>query len=259
MDNIDAPALNNMTGGLDGLISSRGYQPASPADVQGVNLNGGPEPGQVTSTGQPFASVPTVTHPVAPSVTPSQPPAQSEPNPAIAAEMARLRDIAYQAASTKIQAEEATFEASIAHLDEDTQEYYRLRRENEQTREVNAWLNNRLTGIQQTAEQREQDRAKNLWGFIRAREYNLPYENPAVKAALHAAGNKDEMAQIAANLQQVIGSNRANQARHQMTNGTFAAGGNNGRVAPAAPLRNDLRSGRLDNLISQRGYTVVPQ
>lgn len=252
MDNIDESVLSNLgSDNLVGLISQTPYQPASPEVLNpGVNLNFTGEPGQVAGAGQPGNVVQPGQVSGVPGVTPSPQP-QVDPG-----EYERLRKIAFDASSARIEAEERAFEAQIQNLSQGEREMAILERQVEQTTKVNQWLNNRVQTQEMTQHQRNQEMAKRQRAILTAQQLGLPYDNEAVRATLLSARNPEEMLARGQGIANLIGQNQATQARQQLTGGVFAAGG--ASAGSSGPnLRNFERSGDLTGLIENRGYTTV--
>jgi hypothetical protein len=253
-DNIDESILSNLgRDNLVGLISERPYVAASPEAVNpGVNLVSAGEPGGVAVPGQP-GHVATPGQPVQPpGVTPSQPTGVDP------AEVERYQKIAFEAATKRIETEEQLFETRLeaSNLSEAEKEVARLERRLDQTERVNGWLNNRVQTVETQTQQQATELAKRQRAFLIAHQAGLPFDNETVRATLLSAQNPQHMQQLANGLVEMVGQNRANAARQQVTNGVFAAGGST--AGSAGPnLKDYERSGDLTGLIEGRGYTAV--
>lgn len=249
-ENVDESVLQNL-GDLSGLIRNTGYVQASAEAVnEGVNLTHAGEPGAQQLVGQP-GNVPVMGNVQA------QPGVTSGPGPSVDPnEAQRLREIAFTAARDKIEAQEALFEAEIAQRSEGEKEFLRMERRLDQTERVNNWLNDRLQGTQQMTEVQRQEIFKRQKAFVVSMQYGLPPNNETIRATLLTARNPQEMDARARELVQIIGQGQNNQARQQLNNGVFAAGGS--RAGATGPnLQRFERSGDLTGLIENRGYTTV--
>ena len=253
MDNIDLLVENNAGGNLSEVIASTNYQPAS----EGIVLPA--EPGRHIVDGRLTDAAPQVAGQQPLGVTtqpqlPQQPVVDPTQSPQYQQAQQQLEAQMRAAALARIEAEEARFEADIAHLSEEEQDRKRLERQVEQTQQVNAWLNQQRQTERMTLEQRQQDIAKRQWGFLYARQAGLPFENPAIRSAILAANDRTEMQQIVQGLVNYVNSLQGQQAQQQLTNGVFAAGASNETAPPAGPKQ---RSGDIEGLIAARGYTLV--
>jgi hypothetical protein len=245
--NVDAPILD----GLSGLIESTGYQQASPdALPDGVNLDFAGEPTPFSQQ-QPGNAVAPVQQRADQPVQVQQPAQQQGPDP----RLAHFEQIAFEAAQKRIEAEEAKFQLEIRDLSETEQRLALAERERDPTKEVNQWLNQERQRERSEIQAQQQQASKKSWAFIYATQAGLPFDNEGVQAALLGARNREQMAKVAADLANVVGGNRGQQAQQQLQNGTFAAGGNNG--AAATPVKPVPRSGDLDTLIGSRRYQTV--
>ena len=254
--NIDAPILD----GLSGLIENTGYQPASADQVPaGVKLEmTGPDAGGSQNPGLQAGNVITPgtqqeVQPVAqqPAFQPAQQPATPQADP----RLAHFEQIAFDAAQKRIEAEEELFRVKISDLSETEQRAAIAERERDQTKEVNLWLNQEREKERHQIQSQQSQASKRSWAFIFATQAGLPFDNQAVQTALLGARNREQMAAIAQNLAGLVTGTQGQQATHQLQNGTFAAGGNNGAAAPAA--KPVPRSGDLGTLIDSRNYQNV--
>jgi hypothetical protein len=239
-ENIDDQIIQRM-GDLSGVISGTQYQAGSPnALPEGVNLSGVGDPRMPVGAAQ-YLGNDAVS--ALPGMTPGQP-AGVGMDPA---EVSRLQQIAYEASLARIDAEEEAFQAQIAYLHPDEQERLTLARELEQTREVNSWLNDKLEGHQQLSANQQLQVNKNQWAFVAASRHGLSLSNPAVRTAIYAARNPQEMMQAAQGLVQLSG-------RVAQPNGMLAPGG---RPGPSSPQGPKPRSGDIAGLIASRGPITV--
>jgi hypothetical protein len=231
-DNVDSAILSNMGNGLSTLIeqtpatavTSEGLNPGIQLDFVGPELAG-----QVVPQGGNVAATPAVGL-----VTPQGGGQGMDP-----AEVQRLRDIAYQATQERIELDEQLFEAQLEAqgYTELEKQLLRTDRELKQTQQVNNWLNNQV----QTVEQQREMNAKNQFGFLTAQQAGLPYDNPAVKAALMNAKNPQEMRQIATGLVNAFNQNQAQHVRGQANTGIFQTGSQaNGTAVGPKPRSGDL-------------------
>lgn len=252
--NVDESILSNMgEGNLSGLLQATPYQQASPDVVNpGVNLDNAGEPGAGQMAGAQPGNVAVPANVVA------QPGVTTGPGPQVPqAEIERLKQIAFEASTAKIEAEEAKFEAELAAegYTEGEKEYLRTKRRLEQTEAVNGWLNNKVQAQEMSQKQQANLIAKNQRAYLTAREFGLPLNN-VVRDALMAAQNPQHMRQLAQGIAQLAGGAQAAQAHNQLNGGVFAAGGTSaGGVGPN--LKQHERSGDLTALIENRGYTTV--
>lgn len=267
-ENVDSVILEKMGNGLQSLITKTEYQPASTDAVQGVNLNFQGEPGAIPGGQIANVSGQQVVVQPQPGVTPSYP-VQNQPDPQVIVQQANqavdhFRNLAFEATSQRIQAEEAKFEAEIAHLEPEQQEVARIKRELEQTRQVNAYTLQQREREQNASRQhaleteaRQQMVAKNQHGVYVANQYGLPYSEEWVRNALLSAKDPVHMANIAGGIVQALRQQQATNVANQVNRGVFAAGGNTGNAAVGPQPREG--SGDLTDLISSRGYITVAQ
>ncbi len=245
--NVDEAILNNM-GSLSQVIGNAKYQSGSPDQLpEGVNLSGVGDPNAPQDIAPYLGNV---AESGVSGVTPQQAPGAG-PDPA---EYQRLQQIAYDASLARIEAEEQAFESSIQHLSEYEQQAYRLQRENEQTREVNEWLNQKLQQQEQSVQNQQQQQNKQKWMMLAATQAGLPLSNPGVVTALSKAQNVNELYSIANGLVQLVGQGQSTAAVNTLNNGILSPGG---RPAPSAPAGPKRGSGDISGLISSRGSVSV--
>lgn len=245
-------------GSLSSVIQRTQYQAGSPALLpEGVNLTGLGDPNTPQDIAQ-YAG--NVANPAlsqgSMGMTP-QIPVYQQPVAGPDPERQRLEEIARSASLRAIEAEEQAFQARIAGMSEEERAFEQLRRENEQTRSVNNWLNNQLENqAQQTQRQAmlQQEAAKNQWVILTAHQKGLPLENPGVRAALSQAQNPAHMAAIADNLAMLARQSQQMSSQNLVNSGIFAVGGG---INPATPQGPKQRSGDLSGLISSRGQISV--
>lgn len=166
------------------------------------------------------------------------------------ADIDRYRGLALSAAQSRIDADERAFQAEIVSLSDEEKERKVLERELEQAHQVNGWLNQNLQGHSQV----QQQQAKNMWGFVIATQSGLPYNNPAIKTAMLAANDENEMRNIAQGLVNLITGSQSQQATQQLQSGVFAAGGATGGGGMNQNLQQYEGSGDLSGLLSSRNY-----
>jgi hypothetical protein len=251
--NVDESILSNMgEGNLSGLLNNTPYQQASQDAVNpGVNLDNAGEPGAGQGGYQPG-------NVAAPANVVAQPGVTTGPGPQVPqAEIDKLRQIAFEASTAKIEAEEARFEAELAAegYSDGEKEYLRTKRRLEQTEAVNGWLNNKVQAQEMGQKQQANLIAKNQRAYLTAREFGLPLNN-VVRDALMAANDPQHMRTLAQGIAQLAGGAQAAQARNQLNGGVFAAGGT-GAGSAGPNMRQHERSGDLTPLIENRGYTTV--
>lgn len=273
-EQISQSILNNM-GDLSGVISRTQYQQGSPNNLnEGVNLTGVNDPSAPadiqalaqnvvnpalagSSTGVTPGQVPAFV-PQSFSGVPAQPQSQGQQPVVSDQERSRLEQLAYDASMARIEAEEEKFKAEIAGLHPEEKERRILERELGQTKEVNNWLNQRLSGVQRQmtqAEMQQQQRAKNYWVFHVAHQRGLPVENEAIRNALAGANDPQHMYRIADQLSGMINTSARATVQNQVNSGIFAAGG--GTTTPASPAAVKQRSGDISGLISSRGQVAI--
>lgn len=258
--------ITSRMGDLSGKIGSTPYQQGSESQLpQGVNLTGVNDPSAPADV-QALAGnvVPNSGIPLNNGVTPVYPQAAQNggfvqpQNQNADAERQRLEQVAYEASMKRIDAEERAFQAEIAHLSDEDRERAVLERELGQTREVNNWLNQQVSGSRQQMtqlQQRQQQQAKNYWVIHVANQAGLPIENQAISAALRAAESPEHMRAIADELVNMVNGSARNTVQNQVNNGMFAAGGGNN--APAVPAGPKQRSGDISGLIASRGQVAI--
>lgn len=257
--------ITSRMGDLSGKIGSTPYQNGSPEQLpQGVNLTGVNDPSAprdvqalagnvVPNSGIPLNTGLTTGYPQA-----AQNAGYVQPTQNADAERQRLEQVAYDASMKRIDAEERAFQAEIQHLEPEERERAVLERELGQTREVNNWLNQQVSGSRQQMtqlQQRQQQQAKNYWVIHVAHQAGLPIENPAIKAALHASESPEHMRAIANELVNMVNGAARTTVQNQVNNGMFAVGG--GNTAPAAPAGPKQRSGDISGLIASRGQVAI--
>lgn len=255
--NVDDMVSKMGDGDLSNLIQQTPYGGGSESQLnEGASLAiaNDPGPGGIAIQGGNVLQPGQVQQ--APGVAPSQPVQQGpDPSAAMRAEMQRLQQVAFESARAKIDADERAFRAEIADLPEHEQRIALAERQLEQTTQVNQWLNQERLTARQQAERQQEDLARRQYGFMVAHEAGLPFTNEAVRTALLAARDKNHMRQIAQELVGAMNGGHAQQVRQQANQGVFAAGGNNGAVAPAQGPKQ--YSGDLDGLVAARNYQMV--
>lgn len=262
--NVD-DLISNVGGDLQNLIAGTPYQTAPADGLQGVNLafEGEPVPPGV----QAGSNVPVQQAPAQqPSVTPSYP-VQPQPDPRLQqaeAAVEHFKNLAFEAQRGKIEADEARFEQSLSGLSEEDAQVERIKRELMQQRALNEYQGNRLGELQtagmqqkQQYDARRQEVAKNQWGFVIATQYNLPYSEPWIQAAIMNSKNPQHMAEIAQGIANSLGQQHAANVQNQLNSGVFAGGGNTGAAAHQPQPKE--RSGDIGPLIASRGYITVAQ
>jgi hypothetical protein len=267
-ENVDESILNRM-GDLSDMIGQTGYVAGSPEQLpEGTNLSGVGDPNAPSDLGNYVGNVAQpgqVIHPAG--VVPAQ---QMNPQPvqpavdvaAMQAERQRLEQVAYNASMARIQAEEARFQAEIANYSDEEKERATLARELEQTREVNGWLNTQvnqakgqLTAAQQRQQQVQQESAKKQWAILYAHRYGLPIENQAVRAALHAAEDPQQMDGISQQLVGIMNQRTQVASQNQINSGILAAG--SGGTTPPTRQGPKRGSGDISGLIASRSPQTV--
>lgn len=227
-----------------------GQDPSAPPGVQQVHqqyvMQQNP---QANPLGQQIISAPSGGMPGQTAGQPQIPYAGNQPQ-FTQADIDRYRALALSAAQSRIDAEERAFQAEIATLPDDDKERRVLERELEQAHQVNGWLNQN----QQSIGQAQQQQAKNMWGFVIATQSGLPYNNPAIKTAMLAANDENEMRNIAQGLVNLITGSQSQQATQQLQSGVFAAGGATGGGGMNQSLQQYEGSGDLSGLLSSRNY-----